>query len=140
MENLHYYYAIVEEALLKLNINPLKVRGDEPGQWNLKKGSAGVWLDVWHDPEDKRSYFQVMSPIIPLPKQNKEKLFEDILHKNNYMFGTFFVVFNKKVWIKVNRECRGMDADEAYNLIKRTGTFADLYDDELSENYLGRSL
>lgn len=135
MENLHYYYAIIEEALLKLNFNPIQCRGSVLGQWNIKKDTAGLWLDIWHSEAENRAYFQVMSPILNLPVKNELELFEELLDLNFTLGGAFFAFYRDRIWIKSNRECKGLDSNEAAEIINRVGKHASHYDKELLQKF-----
>ncbi len=138
MENLSTYHAIIEAALQALNISPATARGQQPGQWNLQHGSAQVWIDCWHIERQGRAYYQVMSPVMELPGENQAHLMEELLHLNDKLFGVAFSLYKGLVWMKSIRECQGMDADEAQNILARIATYADMYDDYLIAKYGGR--
>ena len=38
-------------------------------------------------------------------------------------------------WLKMIRECDGLDENEAFGIITRVGNYADQYDDLLKEHY-----
>ena len=135
MENLETYFNIVEACITKLGVDPAVCRGEKAGQWNLKKGSVNVWIDVFHIEKEGRAYFQVMSQIMKVPPTNKEALFEELLTINDRLFGVAFTVYKGIVWLKVIREVQGMDTDEAFAMITRIGNYADQYDDELKAKY-----
>ena len=44
---LQSFYDVVESGIAELGVNPADCRGENPGQWNLKKGETIVWVDLW---------------------------------------------------------------------------------------------
>ncbi len=139
MEDLNYYHHIIEEALTKLDLDPVLCRGEQKGQWNLAQGSANVWIDIWHIERQGRAYYQVMSPVMYLPADAKAagELCQELLEINDKLFGVAFSMYKGLVWMKTIREVRGMDVDEALNILTRIATYADLYDDYLVNKYKG---
>lgn len=135
MENLQPYYDIVEKFIASLGIDVATCRGEKPGQWNLVKGSAPVWIDVFYIENEKRSYFQVMSPICNMPTGNQATFMQELLETNHTLFGVAFTKYNDTIYIKMIREVRGLDYDEASDMIFRTGNYADHYDDQLAQKY-----
>ena len=41
------FYKLVDDAITDLGLNPDEVRGEQPGQWNLKKGKFDIMVDLW---------------------------------------------------------------------------------------------
>lgn len=140
-EDLNYYYNIIEDCLRRLEIDPEKCRGEQRGQWNLAQGSANVWIDLWHIELQGRAYYQVMSPVMSLPvDEGKHRLlFQELLELNDKLFGVAFSIYKNIVWMKTIREAKGMDVEEALNILARIATYADLYDDYLINKYEGKS-
>jgi hypothetical protein len=134
-DNLALYYTIVEEAILQLGVDPVGCRGKQPGQWNLRKGSARIWLDLWHIQNEQRAYFQAMSPIMPLPTERSEPFFKELLQINDKLFGVAFAVYDEWAWLKSIREVEGMSVAEALAIIRRIGYYADEYDNQLMDKY-----
>lgn len=131
-----YYYQLVERAIAKLGVEVEPARGQKPGQWNLSKGSVNVWIDIWQiEQEENRAYFQVMSPVMDLPETNREALFRELLTINDQLFGVAFTLFEEKIWLKVIRECEGLNHEEALSMILRIGNYSDEYDDYLINKY-----
>ena len=137
MENLANYYAIVEGTITDLGINPADCRGQKPGQWDLKKGSANVWVDIMYIEKEQRAYFQVMAPVTQIPSTNLEEFYKELLEINYGFYGVSFVKFETWIYIKIIREADGLDKSECTNMINRVGNYADYYDDILQEKYLG---
>ena len=55
---LQTYYKLVDDAIIELGLNPDETKGEQPGQWNLKKGKFDIMLDVWE--QEKQFLFQVV--------------------------------------------------------------------------------
>lgn len=139
-ENLQDYYTIIENCIETLGFDAETCRSDQPGQWNLTRGSANVWIDCWHIELQGRAYYQVMSPLMEVPHENQRPLFEELLGLNDKLFGVSFTLYNGLIWLKAIREARGMDVEEALNILARISTYADMYDDYLSNKYGGRMI
>ena len=139
MENLNFYYRMVEECISRLGVDPVSTRGQEEGQWSLVKSYAKVWLDLWNIEKEGRAYFQVLSPVLKVTDvapDRKAELCEELLKINHSLYGVAFTIYNDFVWIKVIREASGMDSNEAMAMISRVGTYSDEYDDFLKNKYL----
>jgi len=143
MADLSIYYQMVEECITQLGIDPSICRSlDEnnnvkPGQWNLKKGSAPVWVDIFWDEKNGSSYFQVMAPVVEIPTSRLEEFYQEVLETNHNLFGVGFTKFNNWLYVKALRETEGLDMSEITATLNRIGTYADDYDDYFKEKYHG---
>ena len=126
---------MVENCIKALGVDPAVCRGEKPGQWNLQKGSASVWIDVWHIEQEGRGYFQVLAPVMQLPENNREAFFQELLELNYGFYGAAFVKFNDWVYVKMIRELDGLEEKEAAATMSRVGWYADEYDDKLKVKY-----
>lgn len=135
MENLTSYYSIVEKCIAGLGIDAAGCRGEKPGQWNLRKGSALVWVDVMYIEKEQRAYYQVMAPVMPLPKGDLTAFYQELLEINYGFYGVAFVKYENYIYIKIIREADGLDENEALAMLNRVGNYADHYDDELKAKY-----
>ncbi len=129
------HYKMIESALFNLGVNPETSRGVIPGKWSMKKGSAEIWIDLWYDEKIDRAYFQVVAPAIPIPFENKENFFRELLEYNDKMFSVAFTIYNGWAYIKEIREVNGLDDNEVLATIHRIGTYCDKYDDLLRIKY-----
>ncbi len=138
--NTEKYYKIVEDAIRNLGVAPESCRvADQegkiiPGQWNLKKGSAQIYADVYHAPEGT-AYFCVASPVVETLFSSNAKLYEKLLMHNHRMFAAAFSIYDGKVWLRIVRECEGMDAEECRKAFDRVGGYADQFDDEIKKEF-----
>ncbi len=133
--NLEPLFKIVENAISDVGVDPKPCRRGEPGQWNMRKGSARIWLDLWYIEEEGRAYFQVMSPVVPVPMKRREEFFEEILTVTDRLFGVAFTLYDGWAWIKSIREVDDMSKSEAKAMIIRVGNYADHYDNLLIDKY-----
>jgi hypothetical protein len=136
MADLQKYYALVDECIQTLGVDPNVCRGENPGQWDLKKGSASVWVDVWQN-EDGWGYLMIMAPICDIPDNNKEAFFTEILEINHKLYGCAMTKYENKIYVKTVREVDGLDKDEAMAMFNRVGNYSDDYDDYLQQKYFG---
>lgn len=129
------YYNIVESCISSLGVDPALCRGENAGQWSLVKGSAKVWIDVWHIEREGRAYMQVMCPLMAIPATNQGAFYQELLETNDKLFGCAFSIYNGWVWLKVIRECDGIDEKETMAMINRIGNYSDQYDDYFINKY-----
>ena len=135
MSNIQSYYDMIEGIIRSFGVDPVACRGNQPGSWSLVRGSAKVYIDCWHIESQGRAYFQVMSPVIKVPEQNREMFYFDLLSFNDKLFSCAFAIYNDWAWIKMIREVDGMDTNEAAAIMQRVGAYADQYDDLLKQHY-----
>lgn len=135
MSSIHSYYEMIENCIRSLGVDPVTCRTEKAGAWNLVRGSAKVYIDCWHIEKENRAYFQVMSPVMQVPEGQKEDFYFDLLSFNDRLYSCAFSIFKDWAWIKMIRECDGLDANEAMAIIQRVGAYADKYDDLLKEHY-----
>lgn len=137
MDNLNFYYNIVENAIAKLGLDPQVARRQQAGKWTITKGKIPVWIDVYYIEREKRIYFQVASPVMKMPGTNNGKIAQELLALNNQLFGVAFCTNKHHVYIKTIREAEGLDMNEAFSMILRVGNYADKYDHVLKQKYPG---
>ena len=135
MQALEAYFRIIEKSILKIGIDPEKCRGEQKGRWSIQKGSINIMIDVWMLEKEQRAYFQVVAPIMEIPKGSNGALTEELLEINHALFGAAFSIFQEIIYLKTTREIEGLDVSEAYQTILRVGNYADYYDDILKAKY-----
>lgn len=127
---------MVESFLAGLGVDPAQCRGENAGQWSLFRGSARVYIDVWHIEAEGRAYIQCMAPVMPLPELPlQHAFFQELLEINDKIFGVGFSLYNGWAWLKHIREVDGLDGAEAAAIMNRIGVYADQYDDYLKQKY-----
>jgi hypothetical protein len=141
MENsITYYHNLVEEVLVEYKIDPVTARGGQSGQWNLKLGSASVWVDVIQSKDAQGNllpygYLQVMSPVCEVPVNNQHLFTKELLEINHSLYGVSFTIFKDNAYIKSIRELQGLDKSEVKSTFDRVGIYADEWDDKLKTKY-----
>ncbi len=140
--DLNGYYEIVENAISELGVDAREARGEAEGQWNLKRGNASIWIDLWYIEEEEGAYFQVMSPIMTLPEEDdkKHQMYEELLKHNYSIFGVAFTLHEDGIYLKGIREVEGLDMSEVIFMIGRCGNYADSYNEQLVKSYGGRRI
>ena len=132
--NLEQYYQMVENCISKLGVDPATCRGEKPGQWDLKRGSASVWADVFVL-DNGYGYFQCMAPVAKIPANNTLAFYEEIMEKNHDLFGTGMTKYKDWVYMKTVRELEGLDENEIIATFNRVSGYADDLDDYYKEKY-----
>ncbi len=140
--NLEPYYTIIEQVITEIGISPVECRVKDkdgkvlPGQWDLKKGSASVYVDVYTT-HDGGSYVCVASPVMKIATPKLQALYEKLLLLNHQMYAVSFSINQGWVWLRGLRECEGMDPKECRAMFDRVGWYGDHYDDELKSEFGG---
>ena len=135
--DLEPFYQMVENCIKKLGVDPGVCRGKNPGQWDLKKGSASVWIDVFKREKDYFGYFQCMAPVVQIPTSNTQSFYEEILEINHSLYGTAMTKFKDWIYMKAIRELKGIDEDEMMATFNRVGNYADDLDDYFRNKFTG---
>jgi len=137
MMDLEKYAALVESAIKTLGVKPEDCKGENKGQWNLVRGSAKVWVDIFLSRDNSEyGYIQIMSPICDIPEDRKMEFYKELLEINHDLYGVGFTKKNDIVYIRVIRELEGISESEILAMLRRVGTYADDYDDYLKNKYI----
>jgi hypothetical protein len=144
MESIQHYYNLVEEVLTDYKIDPATARGQNPGQWNLKLGSASIWVDVFltKDAEGNPTqygYLQVLAFVCDVPVDNQNLFTKELLEINHQLYGVAFTIFQEKAYIKSIRELEGLDKSEVRAIFDRVGIYANDWDDKLKVKYFAHT-
>lgn len=137
-----HYYNLVEEALAEYNFDPKTARGQNPGQWNLKFGSASIWADVFQSKDAQGNltqygYFQALALVCDVPVNNQHIFTKELLEINHQLYGVAFTIFKDKAYIKAIRELEGLDKSEVKATFDRVSIYANDWDDKLKQKYFG---
>lgn len=141
---LQHYYSLLEEVLVEYKIDVAAARGQQPGQWNLKLGSASVWVDIFQSKDAQGNlmqygYMQVMAPVSEVPVNNQHLFTKELLEINHSLYGVAFTIYKDKAYIKAIRELQGLDKSEIKSTFDRVGIYADEWDDKLRAKYFAFS-
>jgi hypothetical protein len=137
---IQHYYNLVEEVLVDFKIDPSVARGVQPGQWNLKLGSANVWVDMFQSKDAQGNltsygYLQMVAPVCEVPVNNQHLFTKELLEINHTLYGVSFTIFKDNAYIKSIRELQGLDKSEITSMFNRVGIYADEWDDKLKAKY-----
>ena len=140
MQALQQYYNMVEEIIQGLGVDPATCRGDQAGQWNLKLGSASVWVDVFQSKDAQGNfidygYLQILAPVCAVPVENQHLFTKELLEINHSLYGVGFTIHGDSAYIKAIRELEGLDKSEVGSTLNRVGVYADDWDDKLKAKY-----
>jgi hypothetical protein len=120
---LQTYYKLVDDAIIELGLNPDETRGEQPGQWNLKKGKFDIMVDVWE--QEKQFLFQVVSPLCGLPDENREGFMLHLLQKNYGLSGLAYAIMDDAVFLKYTTEAAALTKENIVSLLTKTAFYAE---------------
>jgi hypothetical protein len=143
MEAIEKYYSLVDNVIRKLGVDPEICRGEKPGQWNLKKGSASIWVDVWKLEDKDYGYIQIMGPVCEVPEEKKLEFYQELLEVNHTLYSCALTKFEKWIYVKSIRELEDLNESEIDAMFDRVGYYADYYDDFFKDKYfpaVGKSI
>lgn len=137
---IQHYYTMFEQVLAEYKVDPTTARGQQPGQWNLKLGSASVWVDIFQSKDaqgnlQQYGYLQILAPVCDVPVNNQHLFTKELLEINHQLYGVAFTVFKDKAYIKSIRELQGLDVSEVKSTLDRVGIYANDWDDKLKTKY-----
>ncbi|HMV09838.1 MAG TPA: YbjN domain-containing protein [Cyclobacteriaceae bacterium] len=137
---IQHYYNMFEQVLAEYKVDPATARGQAPGQWNLKLGSASVWVDIFQSKDangnlQQYGYLQVLAPVCDVPINNQHLFTKELLEINHQLYGVAFTIFREKAYIKSIRELQGLDISEIKSTLDRVGIYANDWDDKLKAKY-----
>jgi hypothetical protein len=117
------YYKLVDAAITDLGLNPDETRGEQAGQWNLKKGKFDIMIDVWE--QENQFLFQVVSPLCGLPDDNKEAFLLHLLKKNYGMSSIAYAIMEESVFLKYTTEANTLTKENITMLLTKTAFYAE---------------
>lgn len=120
------YYKLVDSAITELGLNPDEVKGEQAGQWNLKKGKFDIMVDVWE--QDNQFLFQIVSPLCSLPDENREAFLMHILQKNYGMSSLAYAIMEDSVFLKHTTEANTLTKELILLLLSKTAFYAEMSD------------
>lgn len=137
---IEHYFKMVDDVLTEYGIDPESSRSTRNGQWNLKVGSAKIFVDVYQSKDDQGNltqygYFQVVSPVCEVPVNNQHLFTKELLEANHSLYGVAFTIYKETAYLKAIRELEALDNSEIRNTLNRVGRYADDWDDRLKARY-----
>jgi hypothetical protein len=129
-EDLNTYAALIDKVVAWLGISVTESKKDKY-KWAFYRGSAFVKIEIFHSKSNNEDYFHICSPVLKIPKTNVEKFYKKLLEINNKLFQASFSIKEEYAYLRIIRECRGLDSREIGNMVQRVSYYADEYDDLL---------
>lgn len=132
----------VEALLRRYDLDPAD-HAEDPGDggraWELVHGSALVSIHLFED-ESGGVVVEVASPIVEVPRKEREAFFEELLTLNAEMLTASFALVDDQVMLHVGRVVTGLDVDELHEMVTDVAGFADHFDDDLADRFRTRRL
>ena len=117
------YYHLIDESIMALGLNPEDTRGQQEGQWNLKKGRFDIMVDVWE--QEKQFLFQIVCPLCSLPEENKEGFLLHLLQRNYGMSSLAYAIMDDSVFLKFTTEADALTKEVLMMLFNKTAFYAE---------------
>ena len=117
------YYQLIDEAIMALGLKPEDTRGQQEGQWNLKKGRFDIMVDVWE--QEKQFLFQIVCPLCSLPEENKEGFLLHLLQRNYGMSSLSYAIMDDSVFLKFTTEAETLTKDMLMMLFNKAAFYAE---------------
>jgi len=140
MDILEKLISIVESGIQFSGVDPILARSEAEGQWNLMNGDLEVWIDLWNAEDQGKIYFQVMCPLVYIPKENEQEFLRELLDINYQTIEAYLVTFKEGVYVKVIREADFLSAEEVSISITRVGYYGDMFLKAFTEKYKAQKL
>lgn len=120
---LEQYYKKVDEAVTSLGLNVEEIRGEQPGQWNLKKGRFDIMVDVWE--QENQYLFQIVCPLCGIPEDNRDGFLLHLLQKNYGLSSITYAVMENAVFLKYTTEATSLTSENIVSLLTKTAFYAE---------------
>lgn len=135
MEDIQKFYDIVEQGFVMAGVKPEQCRSKTEGQWNLKRLHTDLWVDLWHMAEEGKTYFQIMTPLVQIPEENKEQFLQELLDLNYQLVAAWFVTYKNGVYIKVTKDADTITPEEVFILLNRIGHYGSIFEEGLMKRF-----
>lgn len=142
------YTKIIDDAIVKMGLNPDETRGEESGQWQIFRGAICIFIDVWKPSlnsdwnytgsEYAVNTFQVIAPITELPEESKLfQFYEELLHMNFHLYKASIIVNRRDnvLAIKYKSLVAGLSETEVIEAVESVGYYAEMLAEYYSKNY-----
>lgn len=135
---LEHYAQTVESILHAMGVEPAQARlNTEQGfGWGFRRGSAVI--EIYVSEQEGQGYMQVLSPILHLPQTGLLPLYRRLLELNLQLTNASIGVYFDVVYIFNERPLKGLDANEANQIVTQVAGYADDLDNTLVNEFGGR--
>ena len=117
------YYNLINEAITALGLNPEETKGENAGQWNLKKGKFDIMVDVWE--QENQFLFQIVCPLCSMPDENKDGFLQHLLQRNYGMSSVTYAMMENDVFLKYTTEAGELTKENVIMLLNKTAFYAE---------------
>lgn len=117
------YYKVVDEAIAELGLDAEEVRGEQPGQWNLKKGRFDIMVDLWE--QENQHLFQIVCPLCGIPEENRDVFLLNLLQKNYGLSAMTYAVMDDIVFLKYTTEATALTSENIVALLTKAAFYAE---------------
>ncbi len=117
------YYKVVDEAVAALGLDAEELRGEQPGQWNLKKGRFDIMVDLWE--QENQHLFQIVCPLCGIPEENRDVFLLNLLQKNYGLSAMTYAVMDNIVFLKYTTEAAPLTSENIVALLTKTAFYAE---------------
>ncbi|MEW6281849.1 MAG: YbjN domain-containing protein [Candidatus Eremiobacterota bacterium] len=131
--------AVVEKIIRGVGLDPNehRMKSDEPGRfsWVLQRGSATIVVGISGDAKTGEGWFHLSAPLVFLPEENLLAFYRRLLDLNGEIMGVALAAKGDCISLCAERPLKGMDANEAEELLMRLSGYADGLDDLLNKEF-----
>jgi len=133
---------LVEEVVVRLGLDPAKVRGEEKADlstWSIQRGSAAILVTVAKSDRGDSAYLRAVSPMMSLPPEAAlSPFFRRLLELNGRgLVNAAFGIMGDRIVVKSERPTSFLDSAEVEQIILHLSAVADTYDDRLVKEFGG---
>ncbi len=118
-----------------LDPNQFKLQESHENGWWIKEGSAEVYIIVQAGNEEVGTVLRISSPLVYLPKNNREQFLSHLLQLNNNLSSCALSIYNDLVLVVSQRPTLGLGQEEMDELVWNAAYVADLLDDKLAGDF-----
>lgn len=132
-KELEFYKKMIEEIIIEWDLKPDELYNSELQKWGLVQGSVDFFISLFN--YDGTDFFECSAIIVKLPDENLLAFYRKLLELNDFYIGVKLAVKDNQVWLYGQRECEGMDKDEARRIIDNVRITADDIDVRLMQEF-----
>ena len=132
-KNFDDFKDMIEEIIRDWKLDPATLYNPEHKSWALAQGSADFWITIFN--YNNEDYLEVAASIVKLPQDNLLPFYRRLLELNDMYIGVKLSVKENQIWLLGQRQCEGMDKNEALRIIDDVRLIADEIDDKLMEEF-----
>jgi hypothetical protein len=125
----------IEEVFTKMGIDVPVYDLSNRYAWFLRMGSANITIQLTKENHPRGAdILTVFAPLLRFIPQN-ESLLLDLLHWHLQYVGVAFGIQKDGIFLKSERECTGLDHEEAFLMLHRVGHLTNHFKQLLEEQY-----